>query len=236
MRTVTWRSPSPSPDNFGNPWPRRRRTCPPVVPDGITSTASPEGVGTRIRAPRIASQTLIGISQWMLSPLRSKNGCSWTRVLTIRSPRGPPNGPALPSPRTRICEPESTPAGIVTDTGSTARRTPRPPQEGHRASPTTPVAPHLAHGENRGTSSRRLVPRTTSANASCTVTCTSSPRRPAASAAPSRSAWPNWSYIARAAGSLNTRYASSISPKRSRARASQKFTSGEYCRASRRYA
>src|SRR6266704_1756803 len=45
----------------------------------------------------------------------------------------------------------------------------------------------------------RFVPRTTSANASCTVACTSSPRRPAASASPSRSAWPNRSYIAQLA-------------------------------------
>ena len=76
----------------------------------MTSVVSPAGVGTWTRAPRSASHTLSGSSQYVPSPWRLKKGCSWTRVLTIRSPRGPPNGPALPSPRTRICVPESTPA------------------------------------------------------------------------------------------------------------------------------
>src|SRR4029450_4208903 len=50
----------------------------------------------------------------------------------MRSPRGPPNGPALPSPVTRIWAPESTPAGTLTPTGSTTRRTPRPRHAAHR--------------------------------------------------------------------------------------------------------
>ena len=81
-------------------------------------------MGTRILAPRSASQTLTGTSQCTLSPLRTKKGCSWTRVLTTRSPRGPPKGAALPSPGTRSCMPASTPGGISTWIGSVTLRTP----------------------------------------------------------------------------------------------------------------
>src|SRR4030095_14661278 len=61
----------------------------------------------------------------------------------MRSPRGPPNGPALPSPTTRIWAPESTPAGTVTPTGSTAPRTPRTRGPRARAADTAVLAPEV---------------------------------------------------------------------------------------------
>src|SRR5262249_34640106 len=137
-----------------------------------------------MRAPSSASHTLIGTSQCTLSPLRWKNGCSPTRVLTIRSPRGPPNGPAFPSPATRTCAPESTPAGTDTATGSTTRRTPRPRHAEHRPSRPAPLAPHFVQAENRWTSSRTFAPPTTSAKDRSTPALTPSPRRPSASASP----------------------------------------------------
>ena len=186
-----------------------------------------------MRAPRSASHTLIGTSQCTLSPFRRKKGCSPTRVLTIKSPRGPPNGPAFPSSVTRICAPESTPAGTATSTGSTTRRTPRPRHIAQRPPWAAPLAAQAVQGENRGTSICTLAPRATSAKDSSTTAWTSSPRRPAPSASSTPAAGPIRSYICRAAGSPSTRKASAISLKSSRARSSQKLTSGEYCRASR---
>src|SRR5256885_2287713 len=73
----------------------------------------------------------------MPSPLRMKNGCSTTRGLTSRSPRGPPNGPALPWPGTRTCMPESTPAGPALALPDSGRR-----RGGGDAGHRVVVAPH----------------------------------------------------------------------------------------------
>ena len=122
------------------------------MPGGTTTTLSPVGVGTVMRAPRSASHTLMGTSQCTLSPLRAKNGCSRdTGADHQDSPRGPPKGPACPSPGTRNWAPESTPAGMFTVIRSVARRTPRPWQSAQRWPSTLPVAPHSPQAEKRVT-------------------------------------------------------------------------------------
>src|SRR5204862_127241 len=63
IRIVTNKSPRVSSPGRGTPCPRSRNTCPGCVAGGTTSTASPCGLGRRMRAPRNASHTLIGTSQ-----------------------------------------------------------------------------------------------------------------------------------------------------------------------------
>src|SRR2546429_366872 len=95
----------------------------------------------------------------MPSPLRMKNGCSTTRVLTSKSPRGPPNGPALPWSGTRTCMPESTPAGIATLTRSSPRPTPPPAQASHASPSPRPRAAPALQGGKRAIASPAGAPR-----------------------------------------------------------------------------
>ena len=84
------------------------RHTPPANPEAPARSAcrvgppgprAPHGRATATRGPSTASATLTGTSRYRLSPLRVKTGSSCTRVMTIRSPRGPPKGPAVPLSR-----------------------------------------------------------------------------------------------------------------------------------------
>src|SRR5215207_1347220 len=145
-------SPRPRPPSAGGPSPRRRWTVPCLVPPGTRSFFVPCRVGTSTSAPRIASVTVIGTSTSKLSPLRRKTGDSSTRVITNRSPGGPPRSPASPLPGSRIREPSLTPAGMLTLYFLSSRVRPSPWQVWQGCSMTVPEPPQRVHGrviENR---------------------------------------------------------------------------------------
>ena len=86
-----------------------------MVPAGTLIFLVPLRVGTSIVAPRRASATVIGTVTSRLPPSsRLKTGEEATRVVTKRSPGGPPRGPASPLPARRIRVPSLTPAGMFT--------------------------------------------------------------------------------------------------------------------------
>src|SRR3954449_12428641 len=118
-------SPRPLPASFGGPSPRGRWTVPCWVPAGTRSFLRPCSVGTSISAPRIASGMVSGTSTSTLSPLGANTGEGSTRVMTYRSPAGPPRRPGSPLPASRTLEPSLTPGGLVTRTRLTARTAPR---------------------------------------------------------------------------------------------------------------
>ena len=73
----------------------------------------PQGVGTSIFAPWAASASVTGTRTSSRLPLRRKNGCGLTWMVTRMSPAGAPPAPGSPWPRTRIRLPSSMPAGIL---------------------------------------------------------------------------------------------------------------------------
>ena len=108
-------SPFPPPRGFGAPSPRRRWIEPCLVPGPTLIFFVPSSVGTSIVAPRSASAIVIGTVTSRLPPSsRLKTGEVATRVMTKRSPGGPPRGPASPLPARRIRAPSLTPAGMFT--------------------------------------------------------------------------------------------------------------------------
>src|SRR5262245_27092281 len=111
----------------------------------MRTTAGPSIVGISIFVPSAASVTVSGIEQWMLSPMRLKNGCSPTLTTTYRSPAGPPNRPLLPFPERRMREPVATPGGRSTSRVSErdARPSPRQLLQGLMDRPVPPQSPHV---------------------------------------------------------------------------------------------
>ena len=73
------------------------------VPGATRIRFVPRRVGTSMLAPPIASARVIGTSTSRLpSARRLKTGEGATRVVTKRSPAGPPSGPSSPLPASRI--------------------------------------------------------------------------------------------------------------------------------------
>ena len=72
---------------------------------------SPNAVGTAIRAPSTASDTLTGISTWMSRPSRRNRGCGSMWISIRASPAGRPARPGSPCPLSRSTCPSSMPGG-----------------------------------------------------------------------------------------------------------------------------
>src|SRR5437764_7986828 len=112
--TRTCWSPRWKPFRCGIPFPRRRKTFPLCVPEGIFIFTLPSRVGTSMVAPSAAWVKLIGTAQMTSVSSRMKIGCSWTCTTTYRSPGGPPRSPGSPSPVSLRRVPVSTPGGTLT--------------------------------------------------------------------------------------------------------------------------
>ena len=98
----------------GSPRPRRRNTEPACVPAGTRMWTRPSSTGTSTSVPSAASTGEIGRSIVSTSPSRPKNGCGRTRMMTCRSPEGPPRRPGAPSRGTRWVVPPVEPGGMRT--------------------------------------------------------------------------------------------------------------------------
>ena len=108
-------SPFPLPSGLRRALAAQALERPVPVPGGTLIFLVPFRVGTSIVAPRSASATVIGTVTSRLPPSsRLKTGDDATRVVTKRSPGGPPRGPASPLPARRIRVPSLTPAGMLT--------------------------------------------------------------------------------------------------------------------------
>src|ERR687891_50199 len=94
-------------------------------------------------------------------PRRSKSGEAATRVVTTRSPAGPPARPGSPLPLRRICVPSLTPAGIFTEYRFVRRWRPEPLHVRHGFSTTVPLPPQRGQGREKAKtpSSSEVTPR-----------------------------------------------------------------------------
>ena len=124
MRTT--RSPVPMPRRDGMPLPRKRKSFPFGVPDGILRLATPSGVGTSTDPPTAAMIGDTGTSTARSSPSLTNISESRTRTTTYRSPGSPPRRPPPPFPVRRRREPVSTPLGILRATWRLDRICPEP--------------------------------------------------------------------------------------------------------------
>ncbi len=108
-------SPRPRSPGRGGPSPRSRWTVPCWVPAETRIRFEPFSVGTSTVPPRSASGTEIGtVTSRLPSSSCLNTGEAATRVVTKRSPGGPPLGPASPRPASLIRVPSLTPAGMLT--------------------------------------------------------------------------------------------------------------------------
>ena len=98
--------------------PRKRSILPACVPASIFNFTFPSTVGTSTCVPKATSAKLMYKSKTILLPSRFKIKSSASSINIIKSPAGPPIGPAFPFPLMLSCMPLATPAGIFTETTS----------------------------------------------------------------------------------------------------------------------
>src|SRR6266568_7402831 len=100
-----------------------------------------------------------------------------TLITRNRSPRGPPPTPGWPSPATRILEPLSTPAGILTCRRLLRGTTPWPAQVLHTLPATSPVPWQVGQTSVDWIVNVRIEPRYASLNVTSTGCSMLSPAR-----------------------------------------------------------
>ena len=126
----------------GAPCPSKRKSVPDWVPAGTFIVKTPSTVSTSTSHPNAASVIETCSSLRIKLPSRVNFLCGLTWITIYRSP-GSPSRIASPRPLSRIAEPSSTPAGILTLISWRSRTTPLPLHWVHFLSATLPSPPQV---------------------------------------------------------------------------------------------